>query len=98
MEITYTAPAHVQAVIHGMGRTEDVRFSPNNRRLAVAAFNNHRIVLFDVDITAAAGTQQMALTGVVELSSPSFHYPHGVDFIDDETLVVASRFADVAIL
>jgi DNA-binding beta-propeller fold protein YncE len=87
----------VWAVIDGMGRTEDVRFSPDNRRLAVAAFNHHRIALFDVEITASAGTKQVALTGAVELSSPSFKYPHGVDFIDDETLVVASRFADVAI-
>jgi DNA-binding beta-propeller fold protein YncE len=97
MEIAYTASNHVRAVIDGMGRTEDVRFSPDNRRLAVAAFNNHRILLFDVELHASAGAKQVALTGAVELSSPSFRYPHGVDFIDDETLVVASRFADVAI-
>jgi DNA-binding beta-propeller fold protein YncE len=75
-----------------------VRFSPDNRRLAVAAFNNHRIALFDIEITGSAAAKQVALTGAIELSSPSFHYPHGVDFVDDETLVVASRFADVAIL
>jgi DNA-binding beta-propeller fold protein YncE len=97
MEIACTAPDHVRAVIDSMGRTEDVRFSPNNRRLAVAAFNNHRIVLFDVGIDASAGKKRVALTGVAEFSSPSLNYPHGIDFIDDETLVVASRFADVAI-
>jgi DNA-binding beta-propeller fold protein YncE len=80
-----------------MGRTEDVRFSPDKRRLAVAAFNHHRIALFDVEIVATDGATRVALTNAVELSSPSFKYPHGVDFIDDETLAVASRFADVAI-
>lgn len=97
MEIQYTAPAGVRAVIETLGRTEDVRFSPGNRRLAVAAFNRNTIAVFDVDIAASPAVADVALTRVVEISSACLSRPHGLDFIDDETLVAASRDGDVAI-
>jgi len=78
-----------------MGRTEDVRFSPNARRLAVACLNRNRIALFGIDIVATEAGARVELTSCTELSSPALHGPHGVDFIDDETLVVANREGDV---
>jgi hypothetical protein len=93
MEIGYKAPDGVREVIDSLGRTEDVRFSPGNRRLAVAAFNRSRIAIFDVEVGAAS----VALTGVVEISSQCLNYPHGLDFLDDQTLAVASRKGDVAV-
>ncbi len=97
MEIEYTAPQGVRDVIASLGRTEDVRFSPSNRRLAVAAFTRNRIVVFDIDIAAAATGHRVALRGGVDLSSPALKSPHGLDFIDDDTLVVSNREGDVGI-
>jgi len=97
MEIDFQAPDGVRAVIESMGRTEDVRFSPNNRRLAVAVFNRNRIAVLDIEIEASAAATDVALTGVIEVSSPHLKYPHGLDFIDDETVVIASRKGDVSI-
>jgi len=97
LEIEYTAPPSVTDALGSLGRTEDVRFSPNNRRLAVASFYRNRIVVFDVDIASSRGATQVALTGGVELSSPALRWPHGVDFIDDDTLIVTSRGSDVAL-
>lgn len=97
MQIDYKAPDCVRAVIDAIGRTEDVRFSPNNRRLAVAAFNRSRIAVFDVDIGGSSAAKEVTLTGVVEFTSSCLNYPHGLDFIDDESLVVANRKGDVAI-
>jgi DNA-binding beta-propeller fold protein YncE len=97
MEIVCSAPESVRAVIGTLGRTEDVRFSPDNRRLAVAAFNNDRIVVFDIEVAQCGATREVALTGAIELSSRSLNRPHGLDFLDDETLAVASRMEDVAI-
>jgi DNA-binding beta-propeller fold protein YncE len=97
MEIEYRAPDAVRAVIGALGQTEDVRFSPSNHRLAIAAFNRHRVVVLDVDIAKSGATQAVALTGCVEISSPALNYPHGLDFLDEETLVVANRNGDVAI-
>ncbi|MBM3275313.1 MAG: hypothetical protein FJZ00_09180 [Candidatus Sericytochromatia bacterium] len=97
-DVVYDAPPHVRAVVASLGRTEDVRFSPDGRRLAVAAFTRNRIALFDVAMAAAsAGPHQVTLTNCVELSSPVFRNPHGLDFIDDDTLIVASRTWGVAV-
>ena len=94
--IEFTAPQSVNDVIASLGRTEDVCFSPSNRRLAVAAFIRHRVALFDIDIATSAAGPHVTLTGGVELSSPALSSPHGLDFIDDETLIVADRHGGVA--
>jgi hypothetical protein len=80
-----------------MGRTEDVRFSPDHKRLAVACIIRNRVTLFDVDVAGVDGSMRVDLTNCVDLSSPALHGPHGLDFIDDETLIVANREGDVAI-
>jgi hypothetical protein len=97
LEIQYTAQQSVTDVVASLGRTEDVRFSPSNRRLAIASFFRNRIVVFDIDIASSLGATQVALTGGVELSSPALQWPHGLDFIDDNTLIVTSRGSDVAL-
>src|SRR4029078_3203905 len=35
---------------------------------------------------------RVKLTDVTEYSSPSFRTPHGVEWLDDETIIVANRF------
>jgi DNA-binding beta-propeller fold protein YncE len=91
-QIDFTASTTVLAALEDLGRTEDVKFSPDNRRLALAGFGKNKIVVFDVDIDAsAAGGPSVSLTDVIEITSSSLHRPHGVFFIDDETLVVANR-------
>lgn len=97
IEIECTAPPGVRDAIASLGRTEDVHFSPSNRRLAVAAYGRNRIAVFDIDIASSAAGRQVALTGAMELSSPALNRPHGLDFIDDTTLIVANREGDVAI-
>jgi hypothetical protein len=96
LELQYAAPQSVIDAIGSLGRTEDVRFSPSNRRLAVASFYRNRVVVFDVDIASSSGATQVALTGGVELSSSALQWPHGVDFLDEDTLIVTSRGRDVA--
>ena len=96
-EIQYTSPRSVSHAVSSLGRTEDVCFSPSNRRLAVAALARNRIGVFDIAIAPSRGGTQIALTGGVELSSPALQQPHGVDFIDDDTLIVTSRGSGVAI-
>ena len=90
-EIQYTAQQSVTDAVGSLGRTEDVRFSPSNRRLAVASYYRNRIVVFDIDIASSSGATQVALTGGVELLSPALRLPHGLGFIDDNTLIVTSR-------
>ena len=96
-QIDYIAPQHVRDAIASLGRTEDVKFSPNNRRLAVAGFSNDRISVFDVSIAESQGSKRITLTGVAEISSRYLNQPHGVDFIDEERFVVANRHGQACI-
>lgn len=56
-ELQYTAPPIVADAISSLGRTEDVRFSPSNRRLAVASFHRNRIFVFDIDLVSSPGAR-----------------------------------------
>jgi hypothetical protein len=98
MVMNYTAPAHVAKVIANLGRTEDIKFSPTNRRLAVAGFERNQITIFDIYIDSAQRDPTLEITDVVELSSSHLQHPHGVDFFDDDTIIVANRDGDAAIL
>ena len=72
-------------------RCEDVRFSPSGRLLAVVTTQN-RVLLFAVD-TRARPVQAEYLTA---FASRDIRAPHGVDWIDEETLVIANRRAGFA--
>ena len=97
MNIEYAAPPFVRDVIASMGRTEDVRLSPDNRRVSVAGFARNRIAIFSIEITASPAGPRVALTAATELSSPALKKPHGLDFIDDKTMIVANHEGDVAV-
>lgn len=98
MQVEYKAPDQVGAVIASLGRTEDIRFSPGNRRLAIAAFTRGRVAVMDVAISTAGNAVEVALSNAIEITAPCFRYPHGLDFIDDSTLVVANRMGDLAVI
>lgn len=72
-------------------RTEDVRFSPSGRLLAVAATDGC-IILYAVDVSV----RPIHLAASVELRSPALLVPHGVEFLSEELLVVANRNANLA--
>lgn len=97
MEIEYRAADSVRALINSLGRTEDIRFSPSRRRLAIAAFDRSRIAVLDIEMARTAQTVHVAVTAGLDVSSPCLSYPHGLEFLDEETLAVANRQGDVAI-
>jgi hypothetical protein len=89
--IEYEAPQHVRDVISSLGQTEDVRFSPNNGRLAVAGLLKNKIAVFDISVTSSGNSKNITLTNAHEISSSYLKLPHGLDFIDDEKILVANR-------
>jgi len=88
----------VNHAIQELGRTEDVKFSPDSRRLAVLGYYRDKIVVFDVEIDASRSRTKVHLTGSQEITSSSLRRPHGLSFVDDETLVVANLNGEVPIL
>ena len=49
MLVEFTAGEEVRAAIARIGRTEDVQFSPEGGRLAVAGFNENRLLIFGIE-------------------------------------------------
>jgi hypothetical protein len=81
-----------QEAIDSVGRTEDLMFSPDGRRLAIAGYLKHRIVVFDVGLLPG---RRVLVSGVVELDAATLREPHGLCFVDDTTIAVANRLGDV---
>ena len=73
-----------------LGRTEDVQFSPNNRRLATAGFKENKVLVLDIKIKTAKSKILVLCEEWLEITSPSFNYPHGLFWIDGSTLIVAN--------
>lgn len=97
MQLDTIAPQQVVDAIAAMGRTEDIRFSPDRRRLAVAAILRAQIFVFDIEVRLSATGKQVHLGAVIELSSDHLLAPHGLDFIDNDTLAVANREGDLCL-
>src|SRR5262249_14332687 len=89
--IDYSASQHVLNAVLSLGRTEDIKFSPSNQRLAVAAFRKNKITVFEISVTASNSSKSIALTSATNISSTYLKSPHGIDFIDDERIIVANR-------
>jgi DNA-binding beta-propeller fold protein YncE len=89
-------PPAAQALAR-LGRTEDVRLSPDNRRLAVAGYAANTCLLLDIKIAHESPTPQIHITGATELTSDDLCEPHGFDFVDNDTLVVGNRMGSVVV-
>jgi DNA-binding beta-propeller fold protein YncE len=90
-EISLDAPPRVRDALKRIGRTEDVCFSPNNRRMALACLGRDTLAIVDVAIKSNSGRPHVAITGAAEYSSPHLMTPHGVDFLDNDTIIVGNR-------
>jgi WD40 repeat protein len=105
--IDLTAPAieklpfRTTAIVHRalaqLGRTEDIRFSPSNRLLAIAGFARKKVLLLSVNIAEDRQGLSLTATDHLVLLSPDISQVHGLDFIDEGTLVVANRDACLAV-
>jgi len=67
-------------------RTEDIKFSPKGALLAAVATNGSMFV-FAVDTRSCP----IRIMGCTELRSSSLSSPHGIDFLSEDTVVVADR-------
>lgn len=84
-------PASVQNKLDTLARTEDLRFSPCGRYLAIAGFGKNEIAIFEVAETEESETRPLSLTRHTRIVSDCLKQPHGIDFVDDRRLVVANR-------
>jgi Lipoprotein LpqB beta-propeller domain len=97
-QIALEMPSEAREVLGSLGRTEDIRLAPNGRRVAIACYWRDGIAVGDVELARTPSGPAAALTRLELLNSPVLREPHGLDWRDDETLVVANRAGGVALL
>lgn len=95
--IDFKAGDAVRDVLSAIGRTEDLRFSPDNRLLAIAGYGRRRCLILRVDVEPSPDGPRVAVHDFMELLSDDMGEVHGLDFIDDRTLAIANRDGLVAI-
>lgn len=96
--LDFLATDAVRAALSGIGRTEDLRFSPDNRLLAIASYLRNVVLLLSVRISDGPAGPCVNINDYAELSSESFGGLHGLDFLDEETLATGNRDGWVSIV
>ncbi|MDB5699225.1 MAG: hypothetical protein JWN69_2029 [Alphaproteobacteria bacterium] len=96
--VPFTARADIRAALVGLGRAEDLCFSPDGSKLAVAGLGEERLLILDVETALDGDVPRVALTRFLEVECAAFSHPHGLAWIDEATLVVANRKGPVAIV
>jgi len=95
--INFEASSSAAEAIARIGRTEDVRFSPSGKRLAVAGYIKNQIAVFDIEIDQIGRQRTIRLAGGVTIQSPDLDKVHGIDFLDEDTLITANRGSGVLV-
>lgn len=94
-QISYKATEHVHNAIANLGRTEDIHLSPNGKLLAIASILNQHILILNIDLDCTDANININISDCFEVFSSFLAYPHGVFWVDDHTIAVANRSANV---
>ncbi|MEE9344437.1 MAG: hypothetical protein V3U88_02400 [Methylococcales bacterium] len=97
MKIAFDASPDIKDVISKIGRTEDIKFSPDNKRLAVISYLDNQIYLFSIRIDSTSAKPAISILSFSRLLSTSLNHPHGVSFLDDDHIIVCNRDSGVCI-
>ncbi len=88
----------VRRALEEIGRTEDIRFSPDNRTLAIAAIRKKRCLLLRIAVRASATRPRVVIRDFLNVISSGISLVHGLDFIDNQTLAIANRDGFLSII
>ena len=96
-KLKFSPSKNVTAAFERLGRTEDAHFSPDGKRLALAGFKSNRLMIVDVQFENRNNVISIVSRDYLEIAGPSLKNPHGIFWINDSTIIVASRFGGVDI-
>lgn len=91
--LNFSASDAVSTALKRIGRTEDVKFSQDGKRLAICDYSNNRLMILDIE----SQKRGIKIKDYLEVSSEALKLPHGVCWIDESTLVVANRIGLVCV-
>lgn len=92
------APPSVLAALGSIGRTEDLCFSPDGSLLAIAGHVQNAALLLRVHIDRGTAGPSVRVDDFARLTSRQFGGLHGVDWLDDQTLVTGNRDGRVVVV
>ena len=92
-QLDFAAPGTVHEALASMGRTEDVRISPDGSRLVFACYSRAQIAVAEVSIERDASRVAVSIPELTLHEAPWLQEPHGIDFVGNELLLVAARRA-----
>lgn len=95
MFVQFSSSEEVVEGLAKIGRTEDLQFSPDGRRLAIAGLNEDRVLILEVESMTAEPVWNVHFSKATTLKSPTFNKPHGLAWADNEILLVANRDGQV---
>ncbi|MBK9610912.1 hypothetical protein [Candidatus Amarobacter glycogenicus] len=95
--LEFAASQPVRAALQAIGRTEDLRFSPDNRLLVLAGFRRRLCLVLGISIEGPPADPRVTVHDFLELVSPGIGLVHGIDFLDDRTIAVGNRDGQVAL-
>jgi len=98
MHIPFEASTHVKNMLNNIGRTEDLAFSPDNCRLAIAAYSQNKILMLDIVISTSLDQSRVFISDCYEILSEDLNLPHGITWVDNKTLIVDNRFGQTIVL
>lgn len=96
-EIDYSPSPAVRRALSTLGRTEDIRFSPDNSLAALAGYGRNTCLVLTMRIEHDNSGPSIALDDFVEIHSPAIVDPHGFDFIGNDRLVIANRSGAITV-
>jgi DNA-binding beta-propeller fold protein YncE len=95
--IAYEASSAIRDVISTIGRTEDIKLSPDNTRLALADFQNNSVLVFSIRIDPTPPIPRIAILDHGRIPSARLNRPHGLAFLGPDHLLVCNRAADAVL-
>ena len=81
-----------------LGRTEDLKFSPDGKRLAISGYGTHKILILDIATKHGKNGTGLVANDYLEVTCSDLKLPHGICWIDDSMLAVANRGSLVCVL
>jgi len=96
--LTFKPSSVVAERLGALGRTEDVVYSPDQTRLAIAAYNENKVLVIQIRMITEAGVMSVRSDACVELRCADFNRPHGLSWLNDDTLVIGNRKQDVIVV
>lgn len=97
-ELRFEASEAVSAALAAVGRTEDLRFSPDSKMIGMAAHVRNVLLLLRVHIELGESGPKVRIDDFAELTSPAFGGLHGMDWLDGETLATGNRDGRVVVV